>query len=450
MPPAESEAHGHRGSGFLITGSLKASLDSLRSSGFLGHILTVLKGNVAAIVIGFLALPLLSRLFPPESFGIFQSTTSMLTLVLVGASLRYDIPLLMTRGRMELRSLLTLNVGINLCVALLVALVALTAAFAFPAQTGAYKIVLMIAPLWILAASLMQTFSYVVLHEHAFGTAAGAKVAQASTNAGTGLLLGLLWPSAGGLLLADLVGRLGALTVLVRRCRGLILPLRARRTVRAVWLVARRYRDFPRISLLSALINTGGGTLVPVLMLLSFNVETIGQFALLDRSVGIIIAVVAQSVSQVFMTSFAKALRDSGENPLGMFRRTIMLQFAVGIVPTIAMMVLAPWVFTLVFGARWAMAGQFGVIMAPFYLVGFMVVPVSTVLLILENQRLQFIWDLLRTIAVVVLWVAAGWLRLQPVHALVAYSALGSIFYLLYIYLGHEEIRRRYAEGSSR
>jgi hypothetical protein len=72
------------------------------------------------------------------------------------------------------------------------------------------------------------------------------------------------------------------------------------------------------------------------------------------------------------------------------------------------------------------------------------------VLLILENQRLQFIWDLLRTIAVVVLWVAAGWLRLQPVHALVAYSALGSIFYLLYIYLGHEEIRRRYAQGSSR
>lgn len=444
--PRPKVKHAIHGSGALKFRRFNAALGTLRSSGFLGHTMTVLKGNVIAIIIGFLALPLLSRLFTPESFGVFQSTLSMLTFVLVGASLRYEIPLLITRGPMELRSLLTLNIVINICVALFVGVVSLAVLLLFPEKVGPYWVTFAIAPFWVIAASSMQTFSYAVLNEHDFRTAARAKVTQASANAGAGLAIGSAWPVAGGLLLADLVGRLSAAAVLVRGCRGMVLSLRAPRTRRAMFLVARRYRNFPRISLVSALVNAGGGTLVPILMLLSFNIQTIGQFALLDRSVGIIINVVAQSVLQVFMSSFAKSLRGKGEKPLEMFRRTILLQFAIGIVPAIAMMVMLPWVFTLVFGARWVLAGQFGVILAPFYLVSFMVVPVSTVLLIIENQRLQFIWDIVRTTAVFAFWVIAAWLHMQPIHAMIAYSILGSVAYLTYIYLGHEEITKRYSK----
>ncbi len=38
----------------------------------LGNTLKILRGTAAAQLVGFVALPLLTRLFTPESFGLFQ------------------------------------------------------------------------------------------------------------------------------------------------------------------------------------------------------------------------------------------------------------------------------------------------------------------------------------------------------------------------------------------
>ena len=68
-------------------------------------IATVMRGTVIAQAIGFAALPILSRMFMPEAFGHYQLFISLLTLLLVFPTLRYEVALLRASGAREFRAL---------------------------------------------------------------------------------------------------------------------------------------------------------------------------------------------------------------------------------------------------------------------------------------------------------------------------------------------------------
>jgi O-antigen/teichoic acid export membrane protein len=118
------------------------------------------------------------------------------------------------------------------------------------------------------------------------------------------------------------------------------------------------------------------------------------------------------------------------------------LQFAVGIIPTFVIILALPPLFALVFGPQWGLAGEFGVILAPFYLVGFVAIAVGSALVILENQKLQFLWDVFRTIGTIGVWITASHLHATPMEAMIAYSAFGSLAYLVYIVMALTTTRR--------
>jgi O-antigen/teichoic acid export membrane protein len=185
----------------------------------------------------------------------------------------------------------------------------------------------------------------------------------------------------------------------------------------------------------SAIVNTAGAALTPFFLLVYFESDIVGQYALVDRSVGVAVGVIGQSVSQVFMSDFAASIRGGSEAAHRLFRRIIVIQFAIGILPAIAGAMVMPSLFEIAFGPEWRVAGEFGAIMSPLFLIGFAFAPVNMVLTIMGQQQWQLAWDVARTTGVIAIWVAVGSLDLSATAAVALYTGFSCLAYLSHLWI---------------
>ena len=130
---------------------------------FAASVARVLQGTVVAQAIGMLALPLLTRQFPPQAFGYLQLFSTALSLGLVAVSMRYEVAILQTRYHENVAALIRLCFLITAAVTLLTALVcALLLAFFGPWSAGTSIILWLLAP-GLLLGGMLQTLGYLPL-----------------------------------------------------------------------------------------------------------------------------------------------------------------------------------------------------------------------------------------------------------------------------------------------
>ena len=183
------------------------------------NVATVLRGTVFGQALGFLVLPLLSRLYDPEAFGHFQLYQSATLVLVVFVSLRFEVALLRAQDGRELQATLML------CMISTFATAALSTA-AWATVTAIYPVLyqLMPVPVWVVGPiviliGVFQFLGYVVTREHLYRESANSKITQAVTYSTFAVAFGVAVSSV-GLILADALSRLCASIQLLRSLRG--------------------------------------------------------------------------------------------------------------------------------------------------------------------------------------------------------------------------------------
>lgn len=404
----------------------------------LKNIAIILRGSVIAQAIGFLVLPLLSRLFTPDAFGTFQLFQSIFSVLLVFASMRFEIALLSAENDSELRATFWLCLAVTAATTIFVAILAASImASGWPEPAAALPFSLWLFPLALLAGGLAQLLPYVVTRESAFSVSANSKMAQSGAYAIAGVSIGALAPIISGLILADIIGRIALAAVLLgwtfRRCRALFEPAATREMLAA----ARKYRGFPLITVPGGIVNTLGSVLTPVMIYASFSPYVSGQFGLVERSLTIPMAMLVTAVSQVYMAGFAEAIRTPGQSALLQFHKVVRNMALIGLAPVLVIMAFGPIIFVTLFGQRWELAGEFARIMAPAYLFLLVSGAVNMTLLLLGRQKLQMAWEIGRLAAMVALWTAIPFFALSEITAVILYSIATIAFSLAFLAIAH-------------
>ena len=372
----------------------------------LRHIATVLRGAVLAQGIGVLALPVLTRCFSPAAFGHLQFYQSILLMLLVFATLRLEVALLKAENPLELAAVLKLCFVINFGMTLIIAV----ASFLFDAfgrRFGAPPLPFpaIVLPVAFAIAGTAQYLGFLVLREQRYGVSSNGRVAQAATYSASALAIGATAPVDNGIVFADLAGRvlnMGWYVGWLLRQKGLLGPARGIDMRRAL----HKFRQFPLVSTPGALINTVGGTVTPLLIFGVFSPEVSGQFALVDRSVGLPVALVVTAVAQVFSAQFARSLREEEGSAKAQFRAMVRWLASLAILPTIVVVLVAPAFFRIVFGPQWSPAGDFARVLAPAYFLTLVAGSVNMTLTVLGHQFRQMAWETGRLVLVVMIWIA--------------------------------------------
>ena len=370
-----------------------------------------------------LASPVLARLYDPHEFGAFAVYTSVMFAVVSCATLRYDLAVLLPRDDEEAWTVLVLALHVVVAVTVLSALLGFLAGGSLARWTDARGLesLLVVLPLSVLGAGVFQALSAWSARRQTFPVAARTHVSQNVVRVTVQTLLGLAGAGPGGLVAGDAVGRLAGGTAIAAGLRARGVLLRRRPAVGEILAAARRYRGFPLLSSWGSLLNQVGIHLPAVLLAGLYGAEVSGLYALGHRVINLPVALVGQSLAQVY-ASHASGLAEDGQRMRRLFFRSAAVLLALGIVPFGLLGLAGPQLFALVFGSRWTEAGSYVQILSVMYLCQFVVTPLSQTLNLLERQGVQVLWDAARVAVVVLTLVLSARAGLPPRAALGIYA----------------------------
>lgn len=417
-------------------------MDRLRSwfgllysrEGFRGPVVTLLSGTAVTLVISYLTVPILTRLFTPEQFGVSDYFVMIMSILITFSSLRYEDAILLPREDRDAAAVFWLAIVLTGVTVLLTLIAAI-----WRYEIASFLRVAPVAPyLWLVPPTLLLMrfgkLSEVWLSRSKFfrritageiinkGTMLSSRVAAgAATNLGAGGLIG-------GFLAAHAASATYYLVTLTRRA-GRLLPGGFDSSV--VRRVARRYRRFPAYSMPAAALNAVVARLPVLLLPIYFSLETVGLFGRAFVALAVPLSLIGTAISQVFFVHAAEAYRDSR---LSEFTRTVHARLVmIGMFPTLLLIAVGPELFTFVFGAQWRTAGIFEQYLAAWFFVGGVSSPLTRLFDVMERQRTELLISISTALALTTALIVGGRTG-NVILTMALMSAAGVVIRIMHIY----------------
>jgi O-antigen/teichoic acid export membrane protein len=351
-----------------------------------------------AQAIAIAASPILTRIYRPSDFGALQVFISLMGLVLVAASGRYDVATLLPEDEQSSIDILGLAIVCVCFSTMVTAGIVIICHFRWilPASVLMLKGYLWLLPVSVLGAGLYQALSYWAMRRGRYKQIAATKLMQVGAQVGTQLGAGFVTHGSLGLLIGDAIGRItGSGRFLRELWRDYARQICAIRLSRMVQM-AIRYRDYPLVSMWGALINMSGLALPSLFLAQYYGAQNTGWFALVNRVLGVPATLIGASIAQVYTSEAARLARSDPKRLMYIFMKTTRKMLYLGLVPCVLFTIFAPWLFQIVFGHAWREAGEYARYMAFMFYASFIDSPVQMTLNILERQRAQLVWDAFR------------------------------------------------------
>ncbi|MGP9539029.1 lipopolysaccharide biosynthesis protein [Brachybacterium sp. AOP43-C2-M15] len=350
----------------------------------LRHVMVLLTGTALAQIVVMGVSVFTARIFTPEAFGQFAVYGSLTAIATTIASLRLDMTIMLPEDDDEARRIARIATLSNLVVAGLFSLAALVLRDLVIAQYGDPELASWLLmggfTVFFVAQATMMQFWF--NRKTDYRTISLNRVQQAVGSAGGQLGFGLLGlRTLPGLVFGTLLGQAYAFVNLRLRSRSLFRPI-PEGTASGLELV-RRYKKMPLLNMPNALVDSlriNGITL----LIGTVALGAVGQFNLAWRILQVPIGLINSAISQVFFQKLAR-VRPGEMYPL--VRATIIRSLLISIVPFGLIYLVSPWLFILVFGQQWDMAGDFARALTPWLAMQLVTSPISTVFVVTDNQQ---------------------------------------------------------------
>lgn len=391
----------------------------------LGAILTLMTGTAAAQLITLVLQIFIARVYSDVDKGLLGMYGSVTGFVITFAALRFDLAIVLPTSERAARVLTRLATRCIVLSSLLTSLTCIALARVLRDHyhhSGPLMWWLMGSGVTVFLVAQVTNLQYWLTRQGRFGAIARNRVLQSTAVAGLQLVFGLaLHGGISALLLGTIVGQLLTYVGLRRRAPELSEPIGAGAPSLAE--MASRYRRMPLLNgpnaVVDSLRNNGINLLIGAV-----SVAALGQFQLAWNILQVPVALIAGSVSQVFLKKLSDV--EPGEmTPL--VRYVLARALLAATVPFALLYLLAPWLFPLVFGATWVDAGHCARALTPWLLLTVLSSPVSNIFVVTETQS--------RLLAFAIVYCAAplAWLWLSPWPFMTTLTVLGALMALLLV-----------------
>ena len=393
-------------------------------------------GTAGSQAIMVATTPILTRLYGPESFGALATFLSILTLLNVVSSLRYELAIAVPEDDDEAMTL------VWLCFAMVVFSTGLTAlgALFFGDQLmvvlnePALRSLLWLLPVGVLLSGIYQPLNYWAIRRKQFGLLARTKFFQSCLGVATNLAASPL--GSAGLLLGQIVSQSAGFVTILRQ--SLVL-LHHNLTLKNLARMLKKYNKFGIYSSPSGLINVFGAQFSILAFSYAFSAKDVGLLFFSQRILAIPVALIGASVAQVFLAQAPAYLRENCL--LNMVNRTYLKLLRVGaivFIPLIVIMVsLVPWIF----GKEWAQSSLVLLIISPMVFTDFVVSSLSMTFAVINRPdkglRAQLVLMIVR---IGPLLLALKIFDFEK--SLLIYSVSSAIGYAMYSLLLREAVRQ--------
>lgn len=321
-------------------------------------------GSALAQAIPLAVSPILSRLYTPESFGVFSATVAIASILGIASTGRFELAVVLPSERRDALAIaggvMALSASVcGLAWALLSVMTSALPQIGALSTIGAWQHVV---PVFAFGVALASLGSFLANRDRAYPRMAAAAAAQQGVAAVVGIVMGATHAPVNGLIVGRLAGVLSNSAVLFQEIRGVL------RSYRKDWRFADavramvRYKQFAFFNLPYSVVGTFSREFVVFSLMFSGAVEAAGLYGLVRSALAAPISFLSASLSQVY---YREAADRSSTAEFAQLTFRLLMATALAMAPPLALLsIWGPDIFAFVFGEQWREAGRFAQLLA--------------------------------------------------------------------------------------
>lgn len=390
-------------------------------------------GNMIAQLISVASIPIITRLYSPESYGLFAIFFSIMMIITPLSTFHYHTAIMLPDSRSKAENLVVLSI-----MGVLINTIILSFVVAFiPNQwlvlidaEGIDKI-LWLLPLAIFSQGVVLTFSFWVVRIKNYREAALSRIIESGTDRIVGISTGLMHFGVLGLILGRIIGSIISIAYLfIGKSKSEIRISKKNVSVTNVIEMAKRYHHFPKYSIWATLFNVVSRESPILLLALLFSSEITGMFALAMRVINMPMVMVGDALSKVYFQRASEA-RTSDQSIEKVNLQLVKYMLYCGAPPIIFLMCFSADIFEFIFGKDWGEAGIYTQILGLSFLAMFVQRPLASLFDVFEKQKAKLLFSILlfsaRTGAVIIGAIIYN----SPIISIILLSAVTFIMYFI-------------------
>ena len=414
-------------------------------SEFSRNVLTLMTGTTIAQAIPIAISPILTRLYTPEDFGVFALYLSVLGLLAVIATARYELAIVLPKSDEKAINILSLSVFITFSLTFLTALIVYIFKDNILNLFNAKELgnLLYLLPISLLLSGLYQSFNYWSNRKKYFKNMGNSRIAQ-SIGVGIGQL-GFGYSSIfGGMIFGNILGRILSVATLVKQFFYYDKKLLRKIDKTIMINQMKKHKDFPLVNSFHVFSDVAKTSISTILISSFFGSAILGFYALSLRVLQAPLGIIGSSFGQVLYQRFNEAKQNN--QSLYPIAKSILIKLAIIALPIFGILYyIAPDLFGFIFGEKWRVAGVYTQILLPYLFINFLLSPISQIPIILGEQKQYFLVSLFgNTLFLLIIYL---YRNAKILYLFSILSIVMSLFYLAVMYWYYIIIRKDIQNG---
>lgn len=362
-----------------------------RKGSFIQNFAITLSGSVAVTAIGFLLTPIMSRLYPPASYGQFAVFNTLANNLAMIGTLTYTVGFLQPKEEGKFHAMVQLTVVLTAAVCLLLTGVLLVAG---PTLTRVLHIeslgnMLYTLPVLLLLFNLSNIMNSWYMREKQFLRRTSVEIT--TTLVGRGFTIGYGWWAGGhvsGLLLGEFFNRItSTVSLLSGSIRHSLGTLWRTFSWQKVKEVAIEYKQFPLYFLPGSFISSFSSQLPVFALTTGFNATAVGLYSFSVGLLEIPITLIGNAIMPVFWQKATETHQNEPERLPEIMLSVYYKLLYLGLLPFGIITIYGDLLFKFVFGPRWEMAGVITGYLGYYYVFKLMSQATAPIYTILNKQH---------------------------------------------------------------
>lgn len=375
---------------------------------FLKDALSLSGGTAIAQIIAIATLPVLTRMYAPEEFGVLALFMASVSILSIFASLGIEQAIMLPKEEHEAANLLMALIFSSLVFSLLMQGIIFIFDDTLLQWLGnaGFKNYLYYIPTSLFLISSYQGLRFWQMRQQSFKLISISIICAVTANFVVSILI-RQWAEQ-----IDFVSDVNGLIIgyIVQYSVNTLILLKGTKkqshyfsavTVNKIIQSIKPHKKLIATLLFSHGIVAVGYSRLPILAIGSlFDHATLGFYSMVERIVAAPSALIANAIGDVFRQRAAVAWREKGRFD-DIFWKTLLITTAIAIPIYSLGIFAAPYLFVFALGDTWHVAGDYAQIMLVASMFQFITVPVDKGAVIVGANKFIFIWNCLRLLGVV-------------------------------------------------
>ncbi len=383
------------------------------------------------------SIPILSRLYDLDDFGIWATFMALMMIGKTIASGGFHVSLMLPKDDDKAKDLLALSYSFNWLTIFVTIAALLGLIYLAPTIIPAFHVPLFLfsIPLSVFIEGKSQAIHNWLNRDMKYKEMSYSTIAQTTTTVVLQILFGVIGTDLNGLILGTLIGQVAMLLALLYLSK---LPFFLKVSMDRMRAVFKEYKSFLTLGVTGNLINNSASQLPFVFFGGNFGVDMNGQFSMVQQKIlAAPINLISAAVSPVFFKEANKAHLAQDGSLKDLVNKVNLVMWSLIIIPIFVVILWGPDIFSFVLGEKWRLAGEYAQWLAPLMGARFVTHPLSYLIDVKQRLRAQLVFNSMLLTATIVIFYEPI-LHLTSFDTVKAYGVFVFILQAFFlVYLSH-------------